>query len=164
MYPFQGWGNGLKVSGWQPTPPKIVFEALRLAEVSPDDIVYDLGCGDGRVIVMAAKLFGARAVGFEIDPALVARARTRIARSGVGHLVHTRRQNMLSIHDLYRATVVFLFLPQPVVSRLRPVILRRCRSGVRVVSVSSWIKNWPPEKELLVRGRYLIWRVGLWCV
>src|SRR5437773_3899825 len=100
-----------RISSWAPTPRRVVIEALRLAEVQSNDLVYDLGCGDGRVVVITARLFGARAIGFEIDPKRLTQTQARIARFGVGDLVQIRRQSMLAIPDLYRATVVYLYLP-----------------------------------------------------
>jgi protein-L-isoaspartate O-methyltransferase len=154
----------MSISGWQPTPPNIIADALRLAAVGPNDLVFDLGCGDGRVVALAAKRFGASAVGFEIDPVLLQRAHRRINRLGVAHLAQLRRRSILRIPELHQASVVYLFLPQAAVNRLRPVLLRDCRAGTRVVSVDSWIYGWPTQKELLVWTPRCSWRVGLWYV
>ncbi len=152
------------VSGWQPTPARVLLEALKFAEVGPQDLLFDLGCGDGRVIVKAARLFGAQAVGFDIDPQLLQETRRRIRRLGLHDYVRARRQSMTRIPDLHRATVIFLFLPQTAVNRLKPIILRNCRKGTRVVSVASRFPNWLPDKQMLYRGRQATWWMGLWYV
>lgn len=150
------------ISNWTPTPLRVVTEALRLAEVSNDDLVYDLGCGDGRVVVRAAAQFGASAIGFEVDPKKVREARQRILRAGVGGCVRVRREDMLSIRDFLNATVIYLYLPQAAVNRLKPILISRCRPGTRIISVSTWLYHWKTEKELKLRvGRYT-WYVGLW--
>lgn len=154
----------MSLSGWVPTPNNIIVDALRLAAVGPRDFVFDLGCGDGRVVALAARRFGARAVGFDIDPALLQMARRRISQLGVAHLAKLRRRNMLRIPELCQASVVYLFLPQPTLNQIRWILLRDCRAGTRVVSVDSWLYGWPTEKELLVRGPRYSWRVGLWYV
>lgn len=140
------------------------MEALKFAELGPDDLLFDLGCGDGRVILNAARVFGARAIGFDIDPNLLRQTRTRIRRSGLGDFVRARNQSVTEIPDLHRASVIFLFLPQAAVNKLRPIILRYCRKGTRVVSVASRFRNWPPKKQLLYRGEGATWWMGLWYV
>jgi SAM-dependent methyltransferase len=152
------------ISGWEPTPRWLVTEALKLAEVQPHDLLYDLGCGDGRVVVHAAKWFGARAVGFEINNKLLNVAKERIVRSGLANRARARRQSMLAIPSLHLATVVFLYLPQAAVNRIRPILLGRCSQGARIVSVASVLHNWDPYKELVVRGPRLTWNIGVWYV
>jgi SAM-dependent methyltransferase len=154
----------VSLSGWLPTPRNIIVDALRLAAVGPNDVVFDLGCGDGRVVALAAQRFGARAVGFEIDPTLLFRARRRVNWLGVTHLASLRRRSFLQVPDLFQASVVYLFLPQTTVNRLKQVLLRNCRAGTRIVSVDSWLYGWPTQKELLVRAPRMSWRVGLWHV
>jgi SAM-dependent methyltransferase len=153
-----------KVSWWAPTPQAIVIEALRLAEVTPRDVVFDLGCGDGRVVADAARFFGARAVGFDIDPAKVRQARKRVRVKGVADLVQVRKQSMLAIPDLYKATVLYLYLTQRALNRVIPILKRRCRPGTRLVTVDTWNRRWAPEKEMRVVVRQYRWRIGLWYV
>jgi len=153
-----------KISGWQPTPPKVLLEALKIAEVSDDDLVFDLGCGDGRVVVRAARYFGARAIGVDLDRSLLQASRRRIVHRGVEHLATVRYQSMLAVPDLHRATVVFLFLPQPVVNRLRPILLSRCQKGTRIVSVASSFYNWTPDKQVILKAMQTLWWIGLWYV
>jgi len=153
-----------RISGWSPTPLPIVTAALQLADVDPSDVVFDLGCGDGRVVVRAARMFGARAVGFDIDPRRIRQTRARISRRQVGHLASVRRHDLLSIPDLRRATVVFLYLPQHAVNRVKPVLRNRCRPGTRIVSVGAWMYHWKTEKELMLRTKKWKWYIGMWLV
>ena len=153
-----------RLSWWAPTPRSIVIEALKLAEIGPYDLLFDLGCGDGRVIADAAGLFGARAIGFDIDPLKVREARVRIRRAGISQKVQVRRQSILAIPDLYRPTVIYLYLTQRALKRVLPILARRCRKGTRIITVDTWNHRWPPEKTLSVQhGRYR-WRIGLWIV
>jgi SAM-dependent methyltransferase len=151
-----------KLSWWSPTPRGIVIEALKLAEVGPRDVVFDLGCGDGRVVVDAARLFGARAIGCDIDPKRIREARARIRRAGVAPRARARRQSMLAIPDLYRASVLYLYLPQRTLNRLVPLLARRCRPGTRIVTVDTWNRKWPATKALTVGAWPYKWRIGLW--
>jgi SAM-dependent methyltransferase len=153
-----------RISWWSPTPQTVVMEALRLADLVPQDVLFDLGCGDGRVIVNAARLFGSRAVGFDIDRARVREARKRIRKAGVGDLVQVRAESILAIPDLFKATVVYVYLTQGALNRVIPILRRRCRPGTRIVSVDTWNRRWRPEKELFVRRLRYRWRVGLWYV
>jgi SAM-dependent methyltransferase len=151
-----------RVTWWSPTPRKIVIEALNLAETGPRDLLFDLGCGDGRVVVDAARLFGARAVGFDIDAKHVRDARERIKKSGTGNLARVRRQSMLAIPDLYKATLIYLYLTPRALNRVIPIVVRRCRPGTRILSIDTWNRHWPAEKELKLRVYRYKWRVGLW--
>jgi SAM-dependent methyltransferase len=153
-----------KVCWWSPTPRSVVIEALKLAEVGPEDIVFDLGCGDGRVIVDAARLFGARAVGFDIDPKRIREARGRIKRTRVGNRVQARRRSILAIPDLYKATVIYLYLTQRALSKVIPILAARCRPGTRIVTVDTWNRQWLAEKELSLAGWRYKWKLGLWYV
>lgn len=156
--------NNKSISGWLPSPLPIVTAALRLADVAEGDVVYDLGCGDGRVVVRAARMFGARSVGFDIDPKRIRESRARISRRGVQHLAAVRRHDLLSIPDLQRATVVFLYLPQAAVNRLKPILRNRCQPGTRIVSVGAWLYYWKTKKELMLRGKKWKWYIGVWQV
>ena len=156
--------NRKTVSGWSPTPLPIVTAALKLADANEGDVLFDLGCGDGRVVVRAARMFGARAIGFDIDEKRIRQTRTRIMRRGVAHLASVRRHDLLSIPDLHRATVVFLYLPQRAVTRLKPILRKRCEPGTRVVSTGAWFYNWKTRKELMLRTKRWNWHIGLWIV
>jgi ribosomal protein L11 methylase PrmA len=117
---------------------------LTLADVSSDDVVYDLGSGDGRMVILAAKEFGARGVGVEIDSQLVQEARRRAQRAGVSHLVEFRQGNLFDT-NLDDATVVTLYLWPDMNNRLRPKLQRELDSGDRVVSHSFDIDGWSPD-------------------
>jgi len=153
-----------KLSWWSPTPRLIVIEALKLAEIGPYDLLFDLGCGDGRVISDAANLFGARAIGFDINPEKVREARARIRWAGVSQRVQVRLQSILAIPDIYRATVIYLYLTQRALKKVIPILARRCRKGTRIVTVDTWNHEWPPEKTLTVQRGLYRWRIGLWIV
>ena len=150
------------VSGWQPTPRRIVVEALRLAGVGPEDTIYDLGCGDGRVLAVAARRFSARCVGFEIDRTYVRKTRNRISSAGISERACVRRQSMLAIPDLYNATVVYLYLPQKAVTRVVPLLARWCKRGTRIVTVGTWNYHWKPAKQICIHDETRDWWVGVW--
>ena len=144
---------------YEPSPMRVVRAMLKLADVTPNDVVYDLGSGDGRVPIMAAQAFGARAVGIEIDPDLVARARGNAERAGVAGRVTFRNEDLFEA-DLGDATVVTLFLSPSVNTRLRPRLLAELRPGARIVSHYHDMDDWKPERRIHVDGR----PVYLWIV
>jgi len=133
-----------KGAPYVPTPEHIVLRLLSLADVSSDDVVYDLGSGDGRVVILAAKEFGARGVGVELDSQLVRKARRRAQRAGVSHLVEFRKGNLFDT-SLDDATVVTLYLWPDMNNRLRPKLQRELDPGDRVVSHSFDIDGWSPD-------------------
>jgi SAM-dependent methyltransferase len=126
-----------------PTPQPVVDRMLELAEVKPGDVVYDLGCGDGRIVVTAARRHGVRAVGFEIDPVRVADARANARSYGVDHLVTIRQQDLFKA-DLHEATVITMYLLPNLNVRLMPQ-LARLRPGTRIVSHSFPMKGARPK-------------------
>jgi cyclopropane fatty-acyl-phospholipid synthase-like methyltransferase len=119
---------------------------LQLAQVSPADLVYDLGSGDGRIVIMAAQKFGARAVGVELDPDLYKQSAARIKELGLEQRAQILHDNMFKI-DVHRATVVTLYLLTAVNERLRPLLEKQLRSGARVVSHDFQIPGWEAEKN-----------------
>jgi predicted RNA methylase len=135
--------------GFAPTPQAVVDLMLATAEVTNRDVVYDLGSGDGRILIAAAKTYGARGVGIEIDPQLVRVARQAASDNGVSHLV-TFVEGDLFAQDLSPATVVTLFLWPSVNKRLEAKLRGELKTGARVVSNTFGIGNWKPEK--VVRG------------
>jgi hypothetical protein len=134
--------------------PFVVIEMLRMAAVGPRDVVFDLGSGDGRIVVAAAHEFGARAVGVEIDPALVAESHDRVRRYGVGERV-TIIQGDLFTADLHEATVVMLYLSPDLNRRLRPKLIDELPPGARIVSQRFDMGDWPPtsRRQVLADGR-----------
>lgn len=145
---------------YEPTPMRVVRAMLDLASVGPQDVVYDLGSGDGRIPIAAAKERGARGVGIEIDPALVSRARANAREAGVEDRVEFKQGDMHAA-DIAPATVVTLFLhPQPNL-KLRPKLLADLRPGSRVVSYIWDMGDWTPDEIRPVDGRrrIFLWRV-----
>ncbi len=140
-----------------PSPLSTVDEMLRLAQVGSRDIVYDLGAGDGRVVIAAAAKFGARGVGVEFDGALVALARERASRAGVAHRVRFVQQDLFKT-DLREATVVALYLSPNFNLQLRPTLLALA-PGTRIVSHSSGMGDWRPDRSTAIRKDVLLWIV-----
>lgn len=118
---------------------------LELGEVTKDDVLYDLGAGDGRIVILAARRFGARAVGVEIDPTLVWFSRQSARRERVEHLASFLHQDALSV-DLSPATVVTLYLTREANLMLRPIIRAQLRPGARVVSHAHDMGDWIPDR------------------
>jgi len=127
-----------------PSPMVIVDRMLELAEVKQSDLIYDLGSGDGRILIRAAKKYGARGVGIDIDPDLVALARKRAAEESVSHLVEFRAEDALEA-DISEATVVALYMFEWFNNAMRPK-LQRLKPGSRIVAHDYGIDDWPPTK------------------
>ena len=146
------------------TPLDVVQEMLKLAEVRQSDVVYDLGSGDGRIVITAAREYGARGTGFELEPDLVRRARDDASRAGVGDLVEFHVQDVLTV-DLTGATVVTIYLSREANLKLRPRLLSQLRPGSRVVSHQFDMGDWRPSRILNYRdtsgGEHtlLLWRI-----
>lgn len=145
------------------TPPDVVDRMLTLAKAGPRDLVYDLGCGDGRIVIAAAAKFGARGVGVDIDPGLVARAQADAKAAGVADRVTFRVQDVLDT-DIQSATVVTLFLSPELNARLRPKLTSQLKAGSRIVSHRYGIGDWVPEVTRTVtvsetRNHVFLWRV-----
>jgi ribosomal protein L11 methylase PrmA len=132
-----------------PTTETAVKAMLELAEVKRSDIVYDLGCGDGRIVIAAAKRYGARGVGIDIDPALVREAKQKARQAGVEKLVEFREQDLFQA-NFREATVVTLFLLPAVNKRLLPQ-LEALKPGTRIVSNTFEIGDWKPVREIVVK-------------
>lgn len=128
-----------------PTPQEVVERMLELADVTAKDVVYDLGSGDGRLVITAAKKYGARGVGIDIDPARVAEARANARTAGVEHLVQFVEGDALEA-DVSEATVVTLYLLSSSNLRLRPLLTRQLRPGARIVSHAFGMGDWTPER------------------
>jgi tRNA A58 N-methylase Trm61 len=137
----------------------VVRTMLEVAGVRPEDIVFDLGSGDGRIPIAAAQEFGARGVGIEIDPALVARAQANARKAGVADRVEFRIGDMYAA-DISSASVVTLFLhPEPNL-KLRPKLRTELRPGARVVSYMWAMGDWMPDAVQRVgRRRVFLWRI-----
>ena len=135
-----------------PTAPDVVQAMLELAEVGKNDIVYDLGCGDGRIVITAAKKYGARGVGIDINPERIDEALGNAKTEGVSDRVRFIEQDLFKA-DIREATVVMLYLLQSVNEKLRPKLLAELKPGTRVVSHLFNMGDWKPEKRTEVNGR-----------
>ena len=128
-----------------PSPHDVVDRMLTLARVTKEDVVYDLGSGDGRIPIAAAKTYGARGVGFDIDPRRIEESRANARAAGVEHLVQFHQQDVLTA-DLSGATVVTLYLLSSSNAQLRPLLTRQLRPGARIVSHAfSMGPGWPAD-------------------
>ena len=143
-----------------PTTPAIVDAMLKLANVSKTDVVYDLGCGDGRIVIAAAKQFGARGVGVDIDPDLIAQARANAKAAGVEHLVTFRVEDFF-VTDVKNATVVTLYLLPSVNRRLIPKLRGDLKPGARVVSNSFDMgAEWPADTRVPIENTAIfLWKI-----
>ena len=146
------------------TPLEVIDQMLGLARVGPDDVVYDLGSGDGRIVISAVKDFGARqAVGIEIDGTLVAKSRHYAQQAGVADRVTFVEQDFFQA-DFSAATVVTLYLTRDVNLKLRPKLLAELRPGTRVVSFNFDMGDWRPYAWIRVDGNGRALPVYLWVV
>ncbi len=146
-----------------PSKPEVVEEMLRMAQVGRDDILYDLGCGDGRIVITAARLFGTRGVGVDIDPDRIRESRENAAQAGVSDLVKFFEQDLFET-DFHEATVVSLYLLTSVNLRLRPKLLAQLRPGTRVVSHNYAMDTWKPDQSSIVMVDEMTHNVYLWIV
>jgi cyclopropane fatty-acyl-phospholipid synthase-like methyltransferase len=157
--PDRGWPY---IAPFAPTPPEVVDRMLKLAEVSQSDLVYDLGSGDGRIVITAARRYGARAVGFEIDPLLVTHSQRRIKEAGLEDLAEIREQDIRTV-DLAPASVVTIYLSPRANLRLRAAISQQLKPGSRVVSHFFGMDEWKPDRlEQLTDSAGLFRTVYLW--
>jgi SAM-dependent methyltransferase len=134
-----------------PTTDDAVQAMLKLADVKATDTVYDLGCGDGRIVIAAAKNFGARAVGIDIDPQRIKEANENAKKAGVEKRVKFIEQDLFKA-DFHEATVVTLFLLPQVNLQLKPVLMKQLKPGTRIVSNTFDMGDWKAEKEFNVGG------------
>jgi SAM-dependent methyltransferase len=134
-----------------PTPPDVVDRMLEVAQLKPGDVIYDLGSGDGRIIIRAAKRYGVKGVGIEIDTELVQKARDNAFREKVDHLVEFRLQDALTV-DISPATVVTLYMLPEFNAKLRPILEKQLKPGSRVVSHDFQIQGWVPDKVERITG------------
>jgi SAM-dependent methyltransferase len=150
------------IARYVPTPQEVVERMLELAEVRKEDLLYDLGSGDGRIVITAARRYGVKAVGFEIDPGLVKRSRDSIREAGLEHLVEIREQDVRTV-DLSPASVLTMYLSRAANLRLRSAITRQLKPGSRVVSHDFEMGNWKPDRiEQLTDPAGLSRTIYLW--
>ncbi len=142
-----------------PTPMDVVEAMLDLAKVSKNDVVYDLGCGDGRIVVTAAKKYGATGIGVDLNPERIKEANENAKEKGVEKKVKFYEGNLFDF-DFSKASVLTLYLLPDVNLQLMPKILKEMKPGSRVVSHAFDMGNWEPDKQISVDGR----TVYLWTV
>ena len=135
-----------------PTPHEVVDDMLRLANVRKGDVLYDLGSGDGRIAIAAAKKFGIKAVGIDIDPDRIREATENAKKAGVSDLVQFRQEDLFKA-DFKEATVVTLYLLPDLNVKLRPRLWEDLKPGTRIVSHQFDMGTWKPEKTLQSNGR-----------
>lgn len=150
--------NDKKIVPFVPSPQEVVDKMIELAAVKKGDTVYDLGSGDGRIVIAAA-MKGARAVGFEIDPELVKQSQENIRKAGVLDRAEIRNQDILTV-DLSPASVVTMYLLPDVNLKLKPNLLSQLKPGSRVVSHSFDMGDWKPDKTERIDGR----TIYLWII
>jgi predicted RNA methylase len=142
-----------------PTPHAVVVAMLQLAEVRANDVLYDLGAGDGRIVIAAARRYGIRAVGIELDARKVAEARANVERAGLQGRVEIHQGDALAA-DLGDASVVTLFLFPALNERLAPKLRAELPPGARIVSHRFGLGAWPPERLVQANGHPLLrWTV-----
>lgn len=150
-----------------PTSPEGVQAMLKLADVKKTDIVYDLGCGDGRIVIAAAKTYGAHGVGIDINPVRIKEAKENAKKAGVEDLVRFEENDLFQA-DIHEATVVTLFLLSSVNLRLRPKLLADLKPGTRIVSNTFTMGDWKPDKEITAGrpddGNYWSHQLYLWTI
>jgi SAM-dependent methyltransferase len=137
-------GDPIPEVPYVPTPEEVVVEMLKMAGVTQNDIVYDLGCGDGRIVITAAKLFGARGVGVDNDPNLIRQSNENARKAGVTDRVKFMEQDLFET-DIREATVVALYLLPELNLQLRPKLLRDLRPGSRIVAHEFDMDDWKPD-------------------
>jgi protein-L-isoaspartate O-methyltransferase len=135
-----------------PTPLEVAQKMLEVAKVQPDDVVYDLGSGDGRIVILAAQKFGARAVGVELNSELYEKSSERIRKLGLQDRAQIIHENMFEV-NVRHATVVTLYLLTAVNERLRPMLERQLRSGARIVSHDFQVPGWQPAQTVEVTSK-----------
>jgi SAM-dependent methyltransferase len=147
---------------WVPSPPEVIEVMLQLANVGPSDLVYDLGCGEGEILIEAARRYGARGVGVDLDPVRIKNARINAEKAGVADRITFIQQDLFTT-DIRPATVVTLYLLPELNERLRPTLLRDLRPGTPIVSHDFAMGDWKPEKvvevEIRRTHRVFLWRV-----
>ena len=142
-----------------PTPQPVVDAMLKLARVRKGDILYDLGSGDGRIPITAAKVHGVHATGIDIDPDRIAEANANVKAAGVGNLVTIKRADLFT-SDFRDASVVTLYLLGSLNEKLRPKLLRELKPGTRIVSHAFPMGDWKPEATRQIDGSFIyLWTV-----
>jgi SAM-dependent methyltransferase len=143
--PAQKRPDAPQLAPYVPTPQDVVDRMLKLAGVGKSDVVLDLGCGDGRIPITAAKTYGAKGIGVDIDPQRIAEANANAKTAGVTHLVTFKLEDAMTT-DLSQATVVTLYLLSSSNLKLRPILTRQLKPGTRIVAHNFAMGDWEAEK------------------
>jgi len=160
----QEYDESASLAPFVPTPMNVVEKMLELAEVTKNDVVYDLGCGDGRIVVTAAEKYGARGVGVDYNPVRVAEARKLAKEKKVEKLVKIIQQDAMTV-DLSEATVVTLYLLASSNVKLRPILEKYLKPGARVVSHDFDMRGWEAKKVVEINNdEYYSHTVYLWVI
>jgi precorrin-6B methylase 2 len=142
-----------------PTPQEVVDAMLKLAGVKAGDVVYDLGCGDGRIVITAAQKYGARGIGIDIDPQRIKEATANAQKAGVADRVKFMQADLFET-NISEANVVTLYLLPSLNLKLQPKLMRELRAGSRVVSHSFDMGDWKPDREQDIDGRHIyLWTI-----
>jgi SAM-dependent methyltransferase len=136
-----------------PTPEKVIAEMLRLADVGKDDVIYDLGCGDGRIVICAVKELGCRGVGIDISPQRIEESRENAIKAGVAKRVEFILMDLFEA-DINQSTVVTLYLLSSVNLKLRPKLFRELKPGTRVVSHDFGMAEWKPDESAIIEEKF----------
>lgn len=142
-------GAQQSLAPYVPTPQYVVEQMLELAQVTSKDVVYDLGCGDGRITITAAKRYGAHAVGVDIDPERIRESMANARAEGVADLVSFKLEDAMKV-DVSAATVVTLYLLTSSNEALRPILTKQLKPGARIVSHAFGMGDWQPQKTELI--------------
>lgn len=148
---------------YEPTPQHVVTEMLELARVGANDVVYDLGCGDGRIVITAVKAYGARGVCVDIDPERIRESRANAEQAGVAQRIRFLTQDLFAT-DIRDATVVTLFLWPSLNLKLRPTLWRDLAPGTRVVSYVHDMGDWSPRETRVVDSGHGPRTIRLWVI
>ncbi len=158
----QGLPSPASLAPYVPTPQDVVDKMLALAGVNEKDVVYDLGCGDGRIVITAAQKFRARGVGVDIDPQRIAESESNARKAGVEKLVSFKLQDAMTV-DVSKATVVTLYLLSASNLKLRPLLTRQLAPGARIVSHAFSMGDWTPAQvEQYEDGQGITRTLYLW--
>jgi tRNA G37 N-methylase Trm5 len=152
-------GDGEFAVPYVPTPQNVVDTMLKLANLKRGDVIYDLGSGDGRIVITAAKQYGVRGVGIDINPTRIKEANENARKEGVADKV-TFKQNDLFQEDIHAATVVTIYLLPSVNLKLRPKLFKELKPGTRIISHDFDMGDWKPEKRVVVDDhRIFTWTI-----